>query len=155
MVELILQEVARGSRVMATAASNIAVDNLVERLVLASPRLRVVRMGHPARLSPSVGAGQDQGQILTLWQQVWRKKPSCGDFWGLEMRWPQQLCLKLLLDTVNIRQSWGVKKQNGLTGVSASDLQVQQGSLQSEHVNAMCIDCGQKCNASHLHSALG
>ncbi|MEW5310653.1 MAG: hypothetical protein WDW38_002430 [Sanguina aurantia] len=54
VVELILQEVARGSRVMATAASNIAVDNLVERLVLASPRLRVVRMGHPARLSPSV-----------------------------------------------------------------------------------------------------
>lgn len=49
-----MQEVARGSRVMATAASNIAVDNLVERLVAASPKLRVVRMGHPARLSPSV-----------------------------------------------------------------------------------------------------
>jgi ATP-dependent RNA/DNA helicase IGHMBP2 len=32
VVELILQEVKRGSKILACAASNIAVDNMVERL---------------------------------------------------------------------------------------------------------------------------
>ena len=70
MVEIIRQEVARGSRVLACAASNIAVDNLVERLAApvrtstsssstkgASSQgkgLNVVRLGHPARLLPQV-----------------------------------------------------------------------------------------------------
>ena len=55
VVEAILQEAARGSRVLAAAASNIAVDNLVERLAAAAPRLRLLRLGHPARLLPQVG----------------------------------------------------------------------------------------------------
>jgi superfamily I DNA and/or RNA helicase len=55
VVELILQEAGRGNRVLAAAASNIAVDNLVERLVAAAPKLKVVRLGHPARLLPQVG----------------------------------------------------------------------------------------------------
>lgn len=54
MVEVILQEVARGSRVLAAAASNIAVDNLVERLATAAPKMKLVRFGHPARLLPQV-----------------------------------------------------------------------------------------------------
>lgn len=58
VVEVILQEVGRGSRVLACAASNIAVDNLVERLVGASPKMRVVRMGHAARLLPTVSLHQ-------------------------------------------------------------------------------------------------
>ena len=33
VVEIILQEVKRGSKILACAASNIAVDNIVERLV--------------------------------------------------------------------------------------------------------------------------
>jgi len=40
--------------VLACAASNVAVDNLVERLARADPKLSVVRMGHPARLLPQV-----------------------------------------------------------------------------------------------------
>lgn len=32
VVEIILQEVKRGSKILACAASNIAVDNIVERL---------------------------------------------------------------------------------------------------------------------------
>ncbi|KAK9825119.1 hypothetical protein WJX74_010900 [Apatococcus lobatus] len=54
VVEVILQEVARGNKVLASAASNMAVDNLVERLSKADPRLSVVRLGHPARLLPQV-----------------------------------------------------------------------------------------------------
>ena len=34
----------------------MAVDNLVERLSKADPRLCVVRLGHPARLLPQVHA---------------------------------------------------------------------------------------------------
>jgi superfamily I DNA and/or RNA helicase len=52
VVEVIRQSVARREKVLACAPSNIAVDNLVERLAAAG--LRVVRLGHPARLLPSV-----------------------------------------------------------------------------------------------------
>ena len=41
-------------QVLAAAASNIAVDNLVERFTAADPKLLVVRLGHPARLLPQV-----------------------------------------------------------------------------------------------------
>ncbi|MFO1054453.1 MAG: IGHMBP2 family helicase [Planctomycetota bacterium] len=54
VVELIRQAVARGDKVLACAPSNIAVDNLVERL--AAAQVRVVRLGHPARILPSVRA---------------------------------------------------------------------------------------------------
>ena len=57
VVEIILQEVQRGSKVLACAASNVAVDNLVERLARASPKMSVVRVGHPARLLPQVCHG--------------------------------------------------------------------------------------------------
>ncbi|TYH02592.1 hypothetical protein ES288_A09G153200v1 [Gossypium darwinii] len=51
-VEIVLQEVKRGSKILACAASNIAVDNIVERL--ATHRVKMVRLGHPARLLPQV-----------------------------------------------------------------------------------------------------
>lgn len=54
VVEIILQSCARGARVLACAASNIATDNLVERLRLGNNKLKVVRMGHPARVLPAV-----------------------------------------------------------------------------------------------------
>lgn len=56
VVELIRQAVQRGERVLACAPSNLAVDNVLERLV-ASPELqngRVIRIGHPARVLPQL-----------------------------------------------------------------------------------------------------
>ncbi|CAB50143.1 IGHMBP2 family helicase [Pyrococcus abyssi] len=49
LVELIRQEVKRGNKVLATAESNVAVDNLVERLSRSG--IKIVRIGHPSRVS--------------------------------------------------------------------------------------------------------
>ena len=54
LVEVIRQAIARGERVLATAASNTAVDNLAERLVASG--VDAVRLGHPARVSPAMEA---------------------------------------------------------------------------------------------------
>ena len=50
LVELCRQAVAAGERLLACAPSNVAVDNLTERL--ASAGLRVVRLGHPVARRP-------------------------------------------------------------------------------------------------------
>lgn len=62
VVEIILQEVKRGSKILACAASNIAVDNIVERLV--RHRVKLVRLGHPARLLPQVLDSALDAQVL-------------------------------------------------------------------------------------------
>ena len=61
LVELCCQAVAAGERLLACAPSNVAVDNLAERL--AAKGLRVVRLGHPARMQPGA-------QDLSLAAQV-------------------------------------------------------------------------------------
>jgi len=48
LIEVIRQATAQGLRVLASAPSNIAVDNIVEKLIPA--RIRMVRLGHPARV---------------------------------------------------------------------------------------------------------
>ncbi|KAF2858444.1 P-loop containing nucleoside triphosphate hydrolase protein [Piedraia hortae CBS 480.64] len=52
LVELIRQLIARDQRLLVCGPSNISVDNIVERL---SPhKVSMVRLGHPARLLPTV-----------------------------------------------------------------------------------------------------
>ncbi|XP_027712028.1 DNA-binding protein SMUBP-2 isoform X2 [Vombatus ursinus] len=70
VVEIVLQAVRQGLKVLCCAPSNIAVDNLVERL--AAQKLRVLRLGHPARLLDAIQhhcldavlARSDQAQIV-------------------------------------------------------------------------------------------
>ncbi|KAJ6093432.1 hypothetical protein N7486_008721 [Penicillium sp. IBT 16267x] len=52
LIELIMQFVQRNKRVLVCGPSNVSVDNIVERLALK--KVPVVRIGHPARLLPSV-----------------------------------------------------------------------------------------------------
>lgn len=61
LAELIGIAVKRGERILVTAPSNAAVDNMVERL--ADMGLNVVRVGNPVRMSPSV-ASKSLGSIV-------------------------------------------------------------------------------------------
>jgi predicted DNA helicase len=61
LVEIVRQRVARGERVLCTAPSNTAVDNLGVRLAEAG--LRAVRLGHPARVSPALASLTIDAQI--------------------------------------------------------------------------------------------
>ncbi|KNE59561.1 hypothetical protein AMAG_03824 [Allomyces macrogynus ATCC 38327] len=71
VAELIRQLTARGERVLVCGPSNISVDNIVERL--AKLKLQMLRLGHPARVLPSVLAHSldvrvrtcDEGQLVT------------------------------------------------------------------------------------------
>jgi len=62
LAEIIQQAVRRGQRVLASAPSNIAVDNLLEKLWPAG--LKTVRLGHPARMLASVQSGNIR--VLTM-----------------------------------------------------------------------------------------
>ncbi|KAB5536513.1 DNA helicase [Coniochaeta sp. 2T2.1] len=52
LIELILQMLKRNLRILVCGPSNISVDNIVERL--APHKVPIIRIGHPARLLPSV-----------------------------------------------------------------------------------------------------
>ncbi len=54
LAEVVRRAVARGERVLVTAASNTAVDNLAERLLASGAP--VLRLGHPARVAPAIEA---------------------------------------------------------------------------------------------------
>ncbi len=76
LAEYILQEVERGNSVLATAESNVAVDNLVERV---AGKANVVRVGHPSRISPEIQSvsldslmkrHEKYEELLELWDQI-------------------------------------------------------------------------------------
>ncbi|MCE9553912.1 MAG: IGHMBP2 family helicase [Planctomycetes bacterium] len=54
VVELIRRAIRRGEKVLACAPSNMAVDNIFERLLDA--KVRAVRLGHPGRVMPELRA---------------------------------------------------------------------------------------------------
>ncbi|KAK2176747.1 hypothetical protein NP493_643g04012 [Ridgeia piscesae] len=70
IVEVIRQAVKQKLKILACAPSNIAVDNLLERL--AGQKVKVIRLGHPARLLASIQrysldailAGSDESKLV-------------------------------------------------------------------------------------------
>jgi predicted DNA helicase len=68
LVEIVRQHVARGRSVLATADSNVAVDNVVE--MLAGAGVDVVRVGHPARVTPSLRDHTLDGRLRE--SEAWR-----------------------------------------------------------------------------------
>lgn len=75
VVALVLEAVARGWRCLVCAPSNVAVDGILERLVgegrnsdgraNGRRRVRVVRMGHPARLLPQASLSATHERSLS------------------------------------------------------------------------------------------
>ncbi len=97
-IELIAQLVHRGHRGLAAADSNVAVDNLVERLDKIG--LKVVRIGHPARVIPSLRCRsldylvQDEAEYIAaqnLRERAYRLKECMDGSTRPEMRWRRGL----------------------------------------------------------------
>lgn len=97
-IELIAQLVHRGHRGLAAADSNVAVDNLVERLDKIG--LKVVRIGHPARVIPSLRCRsldylvQDEAESIAaqnLRERAYRLKEGMDGSTRPEMRWRRGL----------------------------------------------------------------
>ena len=76
LAEVVRQAVARGERVLVTAASNLAVDNLAERLVAAGEP--VLRLGHSARVLPALEAHTLDAKI------------EMADEWKLARTWTRE-----------------------------------------------------------------
>jgi len=108
-VEVISQLVSRGYRVLATADSNVAVDNLVERLDRIG--LNVVRIGHPARVIPAlrrrsidylVQDEQDYRKAQELREKAYAIKEQMEErFTFPEMRWRRGLSDEAILRLAN------------------------------------------------------
>ena len=70
IVEYILQEaLKRDAKILCCAPSNIAVDNLVERLG-RNKELKLIRLGHPARLLESIQRFSLESIVMENYQDV-------------------------------------------------------------------------------------
>ncbi|CAA6669483.1 unnamed protein product [Spirodela intermedia] len=86
--ELITLAVKQGDRVLVTAPTNAAVDNMVERL--SDTGIRVVRVGNPARISSSVASksiGEIVSKKLSAYKKEFERKKA-------DLRKDLRLCLK-------------------------------------------------------------
>lgn len=97
-IEVIVQLVKRDYTILAAADSNVAVDNLVERLDKLGTA--VVRIGHPARVIPSlrrrsldylVQEDPDYIRAQELRERAYELKERMKDFIVPEMRWRRGL----------------------------------------------------------------
>ena len=87
--ELISLAVERGDRVLVTAPTNAAVDNIVERLS-DNANMRIVRVGNPARISSSVSSksvGEIVNRRLSAYKKEYERKKS-------DLRKDLRMCLK-------------------------------------------------------------
>jgi predicted DNA helicase len=104
-VEVIAQLIARGYKVLTTADSNVAVDNLVERL--DSIGVNVVRIGHPARIIPSlrrrsldylVQEEPDYKKAQEFRAKAYELKERMKEFIIPEMRWRRGLSDEAIME---------------------------------------------------------
>ncbi|XP_053208455.1 DNA-binding protein SMUBP-2-like [Panonychus citri] len=90
IVEVILQHVKRGLKVLVCAPSNVAVDNLVERLASFKTQ-NMVRLGHPARASSDI-------HKFTLDAVVEKARQKDFDDFGSSLKHEETILHKVLSD---------------------------------------------------------
>jgi len=104
-VEVIAQLVRRGCKILASADSNVAVDNLVERLDRIG--VNVVRIGHPARVIPSLRRRSLDYLVLNapeyikaqeLREKAYAIKERMKGFVVPEMRWRRGLSDEAIME---------------------------------------------------------
>ncbi|HEX8826198.1 MAG TPA: AAA domain-containing protein [Archangium sp.] len=96
--ELVLQLIARGERVLLCSTTNVAVDNVLERLDSTKyPQVEAVRIGRADRVDPSVLSRQLDTRIEMLVEQ-WREDPSFARFGQEEL---QDMAGRTVLASVN------------------------------------------------------
>ena len=97
LIECIRQLVAQNKRVLVCSASNLAVDNVLERLSKHLPANSMSRLGHSARILPGLvrstldyqTSNSDSGQITKEVKdeiEQWTKKLASGKMRGKERR---------------------------------------------------------------------
>lgn len=131
LAELVRQAVARGERVLVTAASHTAVDNLAERLVREGVRL--VRIGHPARVS----AEMESNTLDALLEATDSAKLAEG--WVREAeQLRQRLSQRMKRGAVTREERYEVKREiNGLfASARRATKEAQKNILQSATVIA-------------------
>ena len=54
VVEIILQSIKAGSKILVCAPSNVAVDNILVKLISSNSSVKAIRLGHPTRMQESI-----------------------------------------------------------------------------------------------------
>ncbi|KAF0292151.1 DNA-binding protein SMUBP-2 [Amphibalanus amphitrite] len=142
IVEIILQHLKMGCRILACAHANTAVDNMLERLAeknsLHSLDLRMVRLGHPARIRES---------LLDFWLDRVANSFRCsvGHRHGARDRSQKKLAIEksnVVLCTLANASRDGLLGAPGRQGLGAFDLVVIDECSQS--VEAACWLAAQR-----------
>lgn len=83
--ELIRQCADAGQRVLLCASTNVAIDNVIEKLLLANSGLEIVRIGNPDKVDSKVADCRIDLRVDALAQQ-WRKVPGLSQLGDGELR---------------------------------------------------------------------
>lgn len=83
--ELIRQCAAAGQRVLLCASTNVAIDNVIEKLLLASSGLEIVRIGLPDKVDPKVAECMLESRVAAL-VKSWQRMPGLSQLGDGERR---------------------------------------------------------------------